>query len=182
MRTSVPRKCARLAVLGSNKMRLKVETLALEDTWKDIVRIKKEYRKDHLKKHVPRGKVCRISVGERSKWVIVHGREPSDNIIQMDLTTRLALGVDENEFYEFSLERLSWIRSLWFPWKASDPMYRLPAQLSIVSFFLGVVLGVLGIVVGLMPIYLEQRAKKTTSQSTESSAAPSPAAPTPATK
>lgn len=132
-------------------MELKVGNLALEDTWKDIVRIKKEWRKDRFDSHIPRGKVCRISVGNRSKWVIVHGREPSDNVIQMDLTSRLALEIDADQSYDFNLDQLSWLRSLWFPWKASDPMYRLPAQLSIVSFLLGVVLGVLGIIVGLKP-------------------------------
>jgi len=83
--------------------------------------------------------------------VIVHGRKPSDNVIQMDLTTRLALEIDTDQTCDFNLDQLSWLRSLWFPWKASDPMYRLPAQLSIVSFLLGVVLGVLGIIVGLKP-------------------------------
>jgi hypothetical protein len=132
-------------------MELKVQNLASEDTWKDIVRINKGFRKDRVELHIPRGKICRITVGKNSKWVIVHGREPKDNVIQMDLTTRLALEVETEQPYEFSLDQLPWIKTLWFPWKASDPMYRLPAQLSIVSFFLGVVLGVLGIIVGLMP-------------------------------
>ena len=132
-------------------MELKVGNLPIEDTWKDIVRIKKDWRKDRSGTHIPRGKICRISVGRKSKWVIVHGREPSDNTIQMDLTSRLALETDADKTYDFTLDQLSWLRSLWFPWKASDPMYRLPAQLSIVSFFLGVVLGVLGIIVGLRP-------------------------------
>jgi hypothetical protein len=147
------------AVSKGDKMNLKVENLSFEDTWKDIVRIKKKYRKDRSGSHISRGKVCRISVGEKSKWVIVHGREPSDSVIQMDLNTRLVLEVDTGQTYEFTLERLSWIRSLWFPWKASDPMYRLPAQLSLVSFFLGVIFGVLGIIVGLMPIF-EEHAQK----------------------
>jgi hypothetical protein len=130
-------------------MELKVENLAFEDTWKDIVRIKKDWRKDRAGSHISRGKICRISVGKKSKWVIVHGREPTDNVIQMDLTSRLVLETDVGKTYDFTLDKLSWFRSLWFPWKASDPLYRLPAQLSIVSFFLGVVLGVLGIIVGL---------------------------------
>ncbi len=114
-------------------MKLSVGPLALEDTWKDIVRIKKDYRKDLNKKHIPRGAICRITVGDRSKWVIVHGRESNDEVIQMDLNVRLALGVETNNIYDFTIERLSWLKSLWFPWKASDPIYRLPAQLSIVS-------------------------------------------------
>jgi len=132
-------------------MRLTVENLAWEDTWKDIVRIKKQYRKDRENKHIRRGAICRITMGDKSKWVIVHGRESDDEVIQMDLNVRLALGVKTKQAYDFTLDRISWLKSLWFPWKASDPIYRLPAQLSLVSFFLGVVLGVLGILVGLVP-------------------------------
>jgi len=151
-------------------MNLKVENLELEDTWKDIVRIKKEYRRDRNDNHIPRGVVCRITTGDKSKWVIMHGREPEDNVIQMDLNARLALGIKKNRSYDFTLERLSWIRSLWFPWKASDPMYRLPAQLSVVSLILGIILGVLGILVGVVPIYQESQKKAAIHQSTGSSA------------
>jgi len=133
-------------------MKLTVKKLAVEDTWKDIVRIKKPYRRDRNDRHIPRGSICRIAVGDKSKWVIVHGREPDDRDIQMDLNVRLALDVEEDQNYDFMIDRLSWIRSLWFPWKASDPMYRLPAQLSLVSFFLGVILGVAGILLGVFPI------------------------------
>lgn len=132
-------------------MRLTVENLALEDTWKDIVRIKKQHRKDRENKHIPRGAICRLTVGDKSKWVIVHGRESDDEVIQMDLNVRLALDVKTKHAYDFTLDRISWLKSLWFPWKASDPIYRVPAQLSLVSFFLGIVLGVLGILVGLIP-------------------------------
>jgi len=60
------------------------QALDLEDTWKDIIRIHKKYRKDSKGTHIPRGRVCRISVGTRSKWVIAHGRETDDGVIQMD--------------------------------------------------------------------------------------------------
>src|ERR1700682_5397072 len=107
-------------------MNLKVENLAFEDTWKDIVRIKKEWRRDRSGSHIPRGKICRISVGKKSKGVIGHGREPNDNAIQMDLTSRLELETETGQTYDFTLDQLSWLKSLLFPWKASDPMYRLP--------------------------------------------------------
>ena len=81
----------------------------------------------------------------------MHGRESDDEVIQMDLNVRLALDVKTKHAYDFTLEQISWLKSLWFPWKASDPIYRVPAQLSLVSLFLGIVLGVLGILVGLIP-------------------------------
>lgn len=163
-----------------NYMRLTVRELAAEDTWKDIVRIKKHYRRDFKDHFIPRGTVCRISCGKNSKWVIVHGRESDDAVIQMDLSVRLALEVEPGNDYDFKIERLSWLRSLWFPWKASDPIYRVPAQLSLVSLFLGVGLGLVGILVGIVPLYEEKHGRIFAPPSSESSAAPGPSAPSPA--
>jgi len=125
-------------------MKLIVAPLAIEDTWKNIVRINEDFRNN-----IPRASICRIRANSRSAWIILHGRSNADPTIQMDLNTRLLLKVSEGEKWEFTLEKLSWIQSLWFPWKASDPMYRLPAQLSIVSFFVGTILGVLGVLLAL---------------------------------
>jgi hypothetical protein len=69
-------------------MKLTVKKLAVEDTLKDIVRIKKPYRRDRNDRHIPRGSICRIAVGDKSKWVIVHGREPNDRDIQVVLVKR----------------------------------------------------------------------------------------------
>ena len=85
-------------------------------------------------------------MGSRA-WSRVDG-----SVIQMDLNVRLALEVKVGETYDFSLEPLSWIKSLWFPWWASDPIYRLPAQLGLLSALIGTILAVLGIVLGLVPI------------------------------
>jgi hypothetical protein len=164
------------------RVRLTVKSLDAGDTWKDIVRIKNKYRTDHKDKHIRRGTICRVAVGDKSTWVIVHGREPDDSVIQMDLNTRLALGLKKEETRDFTIFRLSWIRSLWFPWKASDPMYRLPAQLSLVSFFLGMVLGVLGILVGIIPMYRDHHDRAPTHQSAQSSASSTPIKQVPGTK
>ena len=141
----------RLAEQRSEAVELTVTKLASEDAWADIVRIKDDYRKDRNGNHIHRGTICKITRNGKSKWVIVRGREPDDNRVEMDLNVRRALGVKVGETHLFVLEQLPWLQSLWFPWKASDPMYRLPAQLSIVSFLIGVLLGVLGILVGLLP-------------------------------
>jgi hypothetical protein len=130
-------------------LRLKVEKIAAEDTWKDIIRVKKDFRRDVNNKQIKRGAICRLSCGARSKWVIVHGRAAEGNILEIDLSTRLALKLDYGASYDFTLTRISWLTSLWFPWKASDPIFRVPAQLSLISLFLGIV----AIVVGAVPIY-----------------------------
>jgi hypothetical protein len=154
---------------GEHTINLTVGALALEDTWKDIVRIHKPYRKDKDDQPIKRGTICRLSVGQKSKWVIVHGREADEKVIQMDLNTRLALELKEGGAYDFTITRLTWLRSLWFPWKVSDPIFRVPAQLALISLILGVVLGLIGILVGLVPIY-EEHKKPTIQQSHEPSA------------
>lgn len=125
-------------------MKLTVAALPMEDTWKNIVRINKDFRGG-----ISRGAICRIRTNGRSAWIILYGRATADPTIQMDLNMRMLLGLKEGETQEFELQKLSWIQSLWFPWKASDPMYRLPAQLSIVSFFVGTILGVVGVLLAL---------------------------------
>jgi len=156
-------------------VKLTIEKLPGEDAWKDIVRIPKAFRIDCNDRHVHRGKICRLTVGNKSKWVILHGLDSDQPVIQMDLNVRIALGVKKGHEYEFKVEQIGRLLALWFPWKASDPAYRLPAQLSIVAFILGVLFGVLGIGVGLIPLYNE-RHKAPTSQHSESSAVPTPSA------
>jgi hypothetical protein len=129
-----------------------VRTLPSEDTWKDIVRIKKEFRKDTKGNHINRGTICRITVEGKSKWVVIHGRETDDPVIQMDLNVRLGLGVKTGKTYDFAIEKLSLVQRLWFPWRASDPIYRIPAQLGLISFILGSVLGVIGVVLGIVSL------------------------------
>jgi hypothetical protein len=50
-----------------------------------------------------RGTICRIKGNDNSKWVIVYGHESDYNIIQMDLTARLALNVGINQECDFPL-------------------------------------------------------------------------------
>jgi hypothetical protein len=126
-------------------MKLRVAEIAPQDTWKDIVRINNAHRRDVNNKHVPRGAICQIGVGDNRKWAIVHGLREPDGVIQMDLNLRLALDVEIGREYDFALRRMPWFKSLWFPWVASDTIYRVPAQLSILSFAIGTILGLAGI-------------------------------------
>jgi hypothetical protein len=160
--------------LKERDMNFVVQNLPAEDTWKDIVRVKEKYRKYSNGAHIHRGTICRIQLGTKSKWVIVHGRKTEEPIIQMDLNVRLALGVHLGEVHDFTFERLFWIQTLWFPWKASDPGYRIPAQLGLISFFLGTVLGILGALLGGIPLYEEIRGQIFKHQSNEYSVTPTP--------
>jgi hypothetical protein len=153
------------------RMLLRVERLPAEDAWKDIVRIPRAYRKDAKGRRIPRGTICRISLGKISRWVVVHGLDSKDPVIAMDTNVKLGLSVYQDEQHSFTIERISWLTSFWFPWKASDPIYRLPAQLGLIALILGVVLGVTGILIGLIPIYAEHH-KAAIHHSSEPSAVP----------
>lgn len=134
---------------------LTVQKLDADHAWKDLVLIPVQFRTDRQGKPIHRGTICRISCNECSKWVIVAGLRPQTDgprVIQMDLNVRLALGVDVGEECNFQLDHLSWMSRLWFPWRASDPGYRAPAQLAFISLFLGTFLGLVGIVLGILPL------------------------------
>jgi hypothetical protein len=120
-------------------MRLTVEALSVEDTWKDIVRIHEPDRLDEDNNQISRGTICRIRTGDKSKWVVARGLSKKRGVIQMDRNVRDDLGVETGDHCDFTLERLRWVQSLWFPWKASDPMYRIPAQLGLISLILGAI-------------------------------------------
>ncbi len=125
-------------------MKLMVEKLPAEDAWKDIVRIHEPDRLDGDGVVIRRGTICRLEVNGKSTWVIARGLPKRHGVIQIDLNLRSELDVDEGAAYEFTLTRISWLKTLWFPWKASDPIYRIPAQLALISFALGVVALALG--------------------------------------
>lgn len=130
-------------------MKLEVQHLPAEDAWKDIIRVDNDSRNNPCGKHIPRGAICRITVNDKSRWVVMHGLKHKHGVVQMDLSTRNALDLEPGTSYDFTLQRLSWFRSLWFPWKASDPIYRVPAQLSLISLALGII----GLVLGLVPVW-----------------------------
>ena len=130
-------------------MHLTVEGLSPHDCWKDIVRIKEQYRNDWRGKPIKRGKICRITIGGKSAWVVVHGRNTDEPVIQMDLNLRQKLEIRKGRTYDFDIRQIRWPRSLWFPWYASDPGYRLPAQLALITSFVGTILGIAGVLLGI---------------------------------
>jgi len=117
-------------------MMLTVQNIGAGEAWKDIVQIPNKVRNDMNGKHIPRGTVCSIKANGRSRYVIVRGLKHAGNVIGMDLNLRLALKTSLGHTADFELRRASWIGYLRFTWSASDPVYRVPAQISIVSFIL----------------------------------------------
>ena len=158
-------------------MQFTVENLATKDSWKDIVRIPEPYRTTVHGDHIGRGTICKLTVNDKSKYVIVRGSKRKARTINMDLNLRLFLKVKEANLYDFELRKASWFQCLLFAWSASDPIYRVPAQLSLISL----ALGLLGLFLGVVPL-LHRDQCTPPPQSTESSAPPIPGKPNSATR
>jgi len=135
-----------MAKLPPHTVTLTVKNLAATDSWKDIVRIKDLYRQDENNKHINRGQICKLIANGHSTWVLMHGRNPNTPEIRMDLNTRLALKVNVGQTHQFQIHQCGMIERLWYPWKASDPGYRIAGQISLISLLLGTVLGIVGVV------------------------------------
>jgi hypothetical protein len=78
-------------------------------------------------------------------FVAVRGQKQSDAAeIYMDEITRDALGVEAGRAYNFQLYRDYWKGYVFWAWNASEPAYRVPAQIAMIS----AALGLLGLILG----------------------------------
>ena|ERR1700722_15780817 len=81
-----------------------------------------------------------MTVNDRSKLVTVHGcPKPGAGIIQLDSKLRVDLRLEEDKPYDFQLRPLSWLGHWRWAWNASDPSFRIPAQISLISLILGLI-------------------------------------------
>jgi hypothetical protein len=142
--------------------------MADEESWKDAVRIREEFRKDTKGNDIERGTICWLGVNGALRLVVVHGCKTEEPIIHIDLNLRKDLGIRKGETYEFTLKKATW----WGRWRwamtASDPAYRIPAQISVISLALGVI----ALFLGIIPLVHHD---PPTPQSSGSSAAQAPA-------
>jgi hypothetical protein len=129
-------------------MKLTVRQLPVEDIYKDLVRIPEIHRQDSESATILEGTICKLSVsGGKSKLVSVRGCGASEEPkILMDDRTRKELHVDDRREYEFELRPTTWWGHSRWAWSASDPAYRIPARLCVVS----VALGAIGLALGLL--------------------------------
>lgn len=99
------------------------------------------------KKHrggIARTSICKLEVSEgnksskRSKLVWVLGNDEDASIL-MDLQTRLDLDVELDKKYEFTLNRTCWLAQLWWLSKASNPIIRTNAYVSLAALLASIV-------------------------------------------
>jgi hypothetical protein len=136
-----------LASPARNLMRLEVHELSHEDVWKDIVRIPHAFRRDVNEKPIRRGEIVRLTVNGKHKFVVVLGcPKKGAAIILVDSKLRTDLKLKTGMPYTFDLRRASLPGQWVWMWTTSDPSFRVPAQVSLVSFGLGMLGLILGIV------------------------------------
>jgi hypothetical protein len=156
-------------------MQLKVQKLPDGDGWRDMVRIPHKFRKDDAGEHIARGHVVRIRANGKCGYVVVRGydykpNEPHDGLIFVDSTWRGKLKLDPDKTYEITIEPAGRLADWLWIWRANDPLIRIPAQISLISFFLGILALLLAI-----PPSVDWIETQLRHQSSGSSAAPSPA-------
>jgi len=130
-------------------MKLLIQLAAIEDVYRDIVRIPEQFRLDTQQALVPEGSVCKIRTPKGTCYAIVRGSSgSSQRAIQMDERLRNVLRVRVGEDVDLQVDKVGiWGQFLW-AWSASDPAYRVVARLGLLS----VVLGFLGLVLGLLSL------------------------------
>ena len=96
---------------------------------------------------IHRNTVCDVTIGGRHKRLAIRGCSIKEAKILLDSSTRSDLSLEVGQSYDVELRPVSWIGYWRWAWKASDPAYRVPSQISMISFALGLIgllLGVLG--------------------------------------
>lgn len=130
-------------------MKLRVHQAAMEDVYRDIVRIPEKYRLDAHGLVVLEGAVCKISTSGKSTYCIARGKPNSlEPVIFIDERTRNLLGVRLGEDVDLSIKRVKFPGQFLWTWNASDPAYRIAARLSLLSVFLGFI----GLLLGLFSL------------------------------
>jgi hypothetical protein len=131
--------------------RLTICELEDANSWKDMARVPGEYRTDGGGKRIHRAKICNVIIDGKQKLLAIHGCPKKDAVILMDAITRHDLGVHAGNSYEVELRPVKWWGYLRWAWKAADPAFRVPAQISLISLILGVIGLFLGLT-GLIPL------------------------------
>ncbi len=129
--------------------RLTVHELSIADVWKDVARIPQAYRKDVSGKNIRRAKVCHVTIGNKHKLLAIHGSPEKDARILLDDPTRIEFGVQVGDTCEVELRPVLWFGYWQWAWNASDPAYRVPAQISLISL----ILGIIGLALGVLSLW-----------------------------
>ncbi|NSL21750.1 hypothetical protein [Agrobacterium tumefaciens] len=121
-----------------------VKGLSGDEGRSDLVRLNYQ---DRDARKFPRWCVAKLTCGERSRYVVVLGQDNNPGYIELDFDHRNYFGVEKDDKRIFKLKRAGLWGNIVYMLTAHDPMLRLPAIISVVSFFLGVV--------SMIPMFIE---------------------------
>jgi hypothetical protein len=131
-----------------HKTNLEVLTANNDDVYRDVARVPQKHRGA-----IKEGTLCKISCGSRAAFLAVRGSQNhSDATIKLDEKTRIELGIELAKSYDFSIMPLNFCGQYRALWHASDPHDRFAMRLSLISFALGIIGIVLG-VVSVVPMF-----------------------------
>jgi len=129
-----------------HRVTLEVHENKKEDVYCDRVRIPEGFRGS-----VREGRICKISVEGKGGLLEIRGilDEPR-GIIRMDERTRRdVFGILTEKRYDFDIREAGWLGQFLWAWEASDSAARIAARLGL----LGLILGVIGLGVALIPLF-----------------------------
>lgn len=122
---------------------LRVAPADEEDVYRDIARINVSHRPG-----LRTGDIFLVRVGARKRYMVIRGTSETNKVL-MDERSRKALGLVPGQSTELRItEAGKWGYLMWC-WGATDPQFRIPAQLGILSFGLGI----LSLLLSLPPLF-----------------------------
>ncbi len=101
--------------------------------------------------HIPiiaRNTICEITINGHTKLLALRGNRDKQPHMLLDSTTRHELDVENGCTYDVEIHTVSWFSYWKWAWGAADPGYRLAMQISLISFALGLI----GLILGLLPL------------------------------
>lgn len=118
------------------KKKLKVKGLSGNEGRSDLIRLNWQDRNDEA---FPRWSVAILKLGKTCRYVVVLGQDDHSGFIELDYDHRQFFQVKKGDEREFELIRAGIWGNIVYLLTARDPMLRLPAIISIVSFGLGLI-------------------------------------------
>ena len=135
-------------------VKLVVKKALEEEVYRDIARVPEIHRKDSEGRTITEGSVCKLSTAGKSTYALLRGKgDVTEAAIWLDERTRNHLGIAIGDEREFEFQPVGMRGQTRWAWNASDPSYRVSARLAVLSL----VLGALGLILGLLSIWLSVR-------------------------
>jgi hypothetical protein len=125
-------------------LKLKVHQVATSDVFQDMVRVYRSHRHG-----IRAGQLCRVKANGAT--ILAVARESPNNEtdgIWLDDAMRTRLGLREGTTADFEINGARWDQEFTWLWRASDPVNRTAGRLAVISF----VLGLIGLLLGLISL------------------------------